>query len=445
MKRLALLALLIGIGSIGLMAQMPVPQDIAPIEAPFDMPQLQRPLFADRTVRIDKAGAKPGKLATAAIQKAIDRLAKKGGGTVVVPAGKWLTGRLTLRSGINLRLERDAELHFSGQIKDYLPVVFCRNEGVDVMSLGAMIYADGAENIGITGEGKLVAPPRDCEIMQHAMGGVSEKLQDMTLEERVFDGSNGGQVCLPVFIGPMNSKNVLIEGVTLEKSLFWNIVPCYCENIIIRGCTVNSHGQVRTDGIDIDSSENALIEYTTLDCGDDCFTIKSGRGMDGVRRNRPTRNVVVRNCLAKRGVGAMTFGSETAAGIENVYTCDLMVEGAKRGLYFKTRRPRGGGGKNLFFERIHMKRVQQYAIQFDMLGSAAHVGAAASRHPAPAINALTPYYHDIHFKDIQIDQCGMFVQAQGLPERPIENITFENVKTPNSLMSLQDVGTMTFK
>lgn len=422
-----------------------MPEEIAPIQAPFDMPQLQRPAFPARTLSITKTGAKQKKLSTASIQKAIDQLAKKGGGTVIVPAGSWLTGRIELKSNINLRLEEGAELNFSGDIKDYLPCVPTRNEGVDVISMGAMVYANGAENIALTGKGKLIAPARDCQMMKQAMGGVKEELQQLPLEQRVFDGSNGGQVCLPQFFGPINCKNILVEGVTFMKSIFWNIVPVYCENIIIRGVEVWSHGMGRTDGIDIDSSVNALIEYTTLDCGDDCFTLKSGRGMDGKLKNRPTENVVVRHCTVKRGVGGMTIGSETAAVVRNVYMHDCVMENPRSGFYFKTRRPRGGGGENMWFERIHIVNTPGSAISWDMLGSAMYVGKMAQRHPTPAVNELTPFYRNMHFKDIRVDNCKTLIKATGLPESPVEDVTFENIQSDNRLILLQDVGKMSFK
>ncbi|MDE6359589.1 MAG: glycoside hydrolase family 28 protein, partial [Duncaniella sp.] len=260
-----------------------------------------------------------------------------------------------------------------------------------------------------------------------------------------YDGSNGAKVFLPVFFGPMNSRNILVEGVTFERSIFWNIVPVYCENIIIRGVTVSSHGRKRTDGIDIDSSVNALIEYTTLDCGDDCFTLKSGRGIDGVNKNRPTANVVIRHCRVKRGVGGITMGTETAAGIRNVYMHDCVMENPSFPFYVKTRRPRGGGAENVLVERVRVEKSGKTVFKFDMLGSVEWIGELAERMPAREVGRLTPRFADMTFRDITILECPALINAKGLPEQPIEGLVFENIKAPTMQMQLQDVGTMIFR
>lgn len=438
------LSLLITLATLPVFAWT-VPAEIEPIEAPFEMPQLQRPVFPDAKLYITKTGAKKGKPATAAIQKAIDRLAAKGGGTVVVPAGEWLTGRITLKSNVCLHLEEGAVLQFSGAIADYLPVVPCRNEGVDILSLGAMVYANGAENIGLTGKGRLVAPPYDCEVSSRQESGISADVEKLPFEERVFDGADGHNIFLPQFFGVMNCKNILVEGVTFDHSIFWNIVPTYSENIIIRDVTVNSHGHGRTDGIDIDSSVNALIEYVTLDCGDDCFTLKSGRGNDGVDRARPTRNVVIRHCAVKRGVGGVTIGTETAAGIENVFVKDVTMERPMYPFYFKTRRPRGGGADHVWVEDVTIMDSGRATFFWDMLGSATYVGELAERFPARPIGKLTPRFGTFRFKNIDVRRSPLLVRAKGIPEQPIDSLIFENITSPaNQTISLQDVGTFDF-
>ena len=128
------------------------------------MPQLQRPIIPERKTVV-KLKAKG--INTKAIQKAIDEMAAQGGGVVVIPAEEWQTGRIEVKSNINLHLAEGATLNFSGFIRDYLPVVFTRDEGIEIYSLGAFIYAKDAENIAITGKGKIVGPSVDCEIFQN--------------------------------------------------------------------------------------------------------------------------------------------------------------------------------------------------------------------------------------------------------------------------------------
>ena len=167
--------------------------------------------------------------------------------------------------------------------------------------------------------------------------------------------------------------------------------------------------------------------------------------MDGVKKNRPTKNVVIRHCHAKRGAGGLTVGSETAAGISNVYMHDVVIDESSYGVYFKTRRPRGGGGENLFFERVRMKQPKRRAVYWDMLGSPVYVGKLAERFNSDNDPRLTPYFRNIHFKDITVDSCKEFLKAIGLPESPIENVTFENISSPSHQTVLQDVGAFSIK
>ena len=425
-----------------------MPEDIAPIQAPFDMPQLTRPQFPDLTISIADRGAEQGVLATAIIQAAIDEVSAQGGGTVTIPAGQWLTGRIALKSHVNLHLDAGAELHFSGDIRDYLPAVLTRNEGIELYSLGSLIYANDQECIALTGQGKLVGPDSDCEIQQRQItGGVVEEYinVDTPVEERVYDGSRGGPIFLPMFVSPLRCRNVLIEGVTLENTPFWNVVPVYCDGVIIRGITVHSVGIPRGDGIDIESSRNVLIEYSTLSCGDDCFTLKAGRCEDGLRVGLPSENIVIRHCLAEKGHGGITCGSETAGMIRNLYVHDCVFDGTGTGLRFKTRRNRGGGGEYLTYERIRMT-LEGQAFVWDMLGSQTYVGELAIRHPARALTPLTPAYRHIRARDIIVEGCSQFIKAVGIPETPVADVLIERVQARSQrLITLQDVDSMTLR
>ena len=214
--------------------------------------------------------------------------------------------------------------------------------------------------------------------------------------------------------------------------------------MIIRGITVNSVGIPRGDGIDIDSSTNVLIEYCTLSCGDDCFTMKAGRGLDGIRVNKPTSNVVVRYCLSKKGHGGVTCGSETAGVIQNLYVHDCVFSDTNVGIRFKTRRPRGGGGRNLIYERLRLKNCN-LAIQWDMLGSRKYVGELADRYHIRQKNTLTPFYESIRISDILVEDSPLFLNAVGLPESPINNVAIRNVEaTCKKFIEAQDVVDFTF-
>ena len=416
--------------------------EIAPIIAPFEMPQLQRPTIPARKtiVKLSKNG-----MNTKAIQTAIDKMARQGGGTVEIPAGTWQTGRIEVKSNIRLHIPEGATLQFSGRIKDYLPVVFTRDEGIEIYSLGACIYAHDAENIAITGKGRIVGASTDCEIYQNNKEKALNieiicKNGEMPLQDRVFDGvKNSGEVFLPKTIAPINCKNVLIEGLTLEQGLYWNVVPQYCENVIIRGVTVKSFGHGRTDGIDVESSRNVLVEYCSLDCQDDTYTMKSGRGVDGVRVGRPTENVVVRYSLALRGAGGIVCGTEIAGGIKNVYMHDCVFDGTDQAFRVKTLRPRGGGVENLVVERVRAN-VTGPAFYCDMLGSLKWGGDLARRYGQAGketatdaeilalVTKYTPDFHTIRIKDVVVEGCDEFIHAVGLPERPLRDVLIRNAK-----------------
>lgn len=422
--------------------------EIEPIVAPFEMPQLKKPVFPSYTLNIKNLGAKEGQKVTQKIQSAIDRVSKKGGGTVIIPEGKWNTGRITLKSNVNLHLEKGAELLIGGEIEDFLPAVFTRVEGVEVMSSGGFIYALNAKNIALTGKGKIIGPDFDTPVRtaKNAPGVVEVAIDpNMPVKDRIHDGYQGRWFYKPKSVCFVECKNILIEGITIERSVTWNVTPIYCENVIIRGITVSSKGIPTGDGIDIESSKNVLIEYSTLNNGDDCFTMKSGRDKDGIRVNRPTENVVVRYCLSEVGHGAITIGSETAGWIRNIYLHDCVFDGTDRGFRFKTRRPRGGGGENIYYERVLMN-ISKNAIEWDLLGSRTYVGALADRLPKLPVNELTPVYRNIFMRDVKINTKENFIVAKCIPEVPLTNVILENMDvTSGSMFLIRDVKDFVIK
>ena len=427
-----------------------MPHHIEPIkDAPFEMPEFKRPEFPNLTVNIADRGITADQSISDLVNTVIEEVSEAGGGTVIIPAGEWSSKRITLKSNVNLHISEGAEIVFSGNAEDYLPAVFTRHEGIYIMGPAAFIYANGENNIAITGQGTIWGPPMDAEIRQRPNGPsvVENDIPvDLPIEQRIYDGMDGRTFYRPKSISPINCTNVLIEGITLQRSAQWNVTPIYCENVIIRGVTVHSVEVPSGDGIDIESSRNVLIEYCTLNCGDDCFTLKAGRADDGLRVGKPTENVVIRHSLALKGHGGITMGSETAGVIRNVYAHDCVFDGTRSGIRYKTRRNRGGGCDGNYFERIRMINVGK-AFTWDLLGHPMYMGELAARKPAREINHLTPDVKNIHIKDFIVESANEFFTANGIPEIPFSEVLIENglVYCKKLITALNDANGFTLR
>lgn len=414
-----------------------MPVEIAPIDAPFYMPQFTRPKFPDRVISIVNYGAKRGQKfnCRTAINKAIDACHAAGGGRVLVPAGKWLTGRIELKSNVELHLADNAELHFSGELADYYPAVFCRSEGLEVYSLGAYIYAYKQDNIALTGNGTLFGP-EDGPSRKNVLEKTSDKIVDQSspVSTRIYDGIADPIYFRPYSVSPVECTNVYIEGVKIIRGAFWNVVPVYCENVVVRGVTIESVGVSNGDGVNIESSKNVLVEYCSVRTGDDSFCLKAGRDQDGLRVSRPVENVVERFNLSRGGHGGITCGSETAGSIRNIYVNNCRFEGVEYGIRFKTRRPRTGVGENLIFENIYVS-AKKVLLSWEMLGQTQWVGDLAYRLPKLALTPFTPDYHDITIKSVVGISDDWILKAQGIPESPIRNVVIEDsdFSAPNGI------------
>ena len=219
-------------GDVAWAGQRP-PTVIAPISAPFEMPQLQRPSFPDRTFDIRDYGAvlcrwedTDRRKSTAAIQKAIEACHEAGGGRVVIPKGDWLTGAIRLRSHVNLHIAEGAVVHFSNDLADYLPLVHVRCEGVEAYNYSPLIYAPNAENIAITGRGTLHGHGRWWWQWGKTHGkGDRIAAAKVPLKERRYGKGGGREGMRPTFIVPWKARNILIEGITLDESPMWNVHP----------------------------------------------------------------------------------------------------------------------------------------------------------------------------------------------------------------------------
>lgn len=402
-----------------------VPRDIAPVDAPFDMPVFERPVFPDQTFDIRDFGARQkdnnNPKSTDAIHRAIDAAATAGGGKVIIPKGSWLTGPIHLKSNINLHLEEGASLFFSEDKDDYLPVVKHRYEGVETYNYSSLIYANNVENVAITGKGILEGQG------EHWLkwGTVQPRATatKVPLSRRKNFGKGAGKEGMrPSFVVFWKSKNIFIEGITLRESPMWNIHLIYSSHIVVRDITINSVESHNGDGIVLDSSGDALLEYNHLSTGDDAIVLKSGFNEEGLEINIPTENVVIRNYYAydvRTGSGGVVFGSETSGGIRNIYVHDALFEKCDRGIRFKTARGRGNITENIIIRDVEMKNIRYEAINFNTAYTGAGVG------PSPLVR-------NIDIRNVKINGVPNAIVLNGLPEKWIENIHMENISAINA-------------
>lgn len=395
------------------------PEPIAPIRAPFPMPQLARPIFPAHVEDVRDHGAVPGGETknTAAFAQAIAACAEAGGGRVLVPAGRWLTGPIHLRSNIELHLAQDAEVIFSDRFEDYLPVVLVRVGGIELYNYSPFIYARDCTNVAITGPGRLNGNSQRWwawktketkRIFRLAPDGVP-------VEQRIFGTPEAA--IRPNFVVFFNCRNVLMEGFTIGGGPNWTIHPVYSENIIIRRVHVLTEGP-NNDGIDPDSCRNVLIEHCVFDTGDDCVVLKSGYNEDGWRVARPTENVVMRWCSSARGHGGLVVGSEMSGDVRNVYMHDCDFAGTDRAIRIKSRRGRGGVVENIWAENLRVRDMQQEVVILNM-----DYGADRNQ----AFTEKPPLFRNIHVRRVTADGAPAAVRIAGLADSPIEHVTFEDL------------------
>jgi polygalacturonase len=225
---------------------------------------------------------------------------------------------------------------------------------------------------------------------------------------------------------------VLLEGFTTRNSPFWNTHLLYCKNVTVKNVTFqNPSDGINGDGLDVDSCDGVEVLDCAFDVNDDCLCIKSGIGKDGMRVNRPCQNVVVRNCKMLRGHGCVVMGSETAGSIRNIEISDCVFNGNDRGLRIKSRRGRAGTVENIALNNITMNGVGCPIVMhlyYECGARPEEIAALSDRNPRP-VTETTPCIRNIKITNVTADNARVAAAfLLGLPEKPIENILFENVK-----------------
>ena len=460
-----LLLTLVAALAVSLGAQADNPYKKYTEELPFSMPEVKAPVIPDYQVKLtDFGGVGDGiTLNTEAFAKAIDALSKKGGGKLVVPQGVWHTGPIVLKSNIELHLKSGAVILFAADESLY-PIIETSFEGLDTRRLQSPIYAKGATNIAITGNGVIDGkgqywrPVKKGKVTAShwksllAIPGSQELKKDYWVPSAGYaKGEQGANMNVPnaqteeewnaikrflrpVMISLVQCKNVMLKGLIFQNSPAWNLHPLMCENVIIDKVLVRNPSYAQNgDALDLESCKNALIINSRFDAGDDGICIKSGKDADGRRRGIPCENVVVDGCTVFAGHGGFVVGSEMSGGVKNIMVENCQFLGTDVGLRFKSTRGRGGIVENIYINKVSMTDIKTDAITFNMYYGGKSVAEMLADGDNPdnttkmPVTEETPIFRNIHITDCVCNGAGRAMEFNGLPEMPIDGITLQDL------------------
>ena len=367
---------------------------------------------------------------TKAIQKAIDACSKAGGGIVTFRPGSYVTGALFLKRNVHLRINKDVTLLGSQEDKDY-PSIWTRVAGIEMKWPAALINVNDQKNVKISGGGTI--------------DGRGKKWWDKYWELRRQYEPRGlrwasdydaERVRLMVI---WKSADVTVENLSLKRSGFWTVQVVYSDHVTVDGIKITDNEGPSTDGVDIDSSSYVLVQHCDIDNNDDDICLKAGRDYDGMRVNRPTEYIVIRNNITRRGGGVLSFGSETAGGIRKVVAYNNHGIGTKEGIRFKSAKTRGGYVEDILIRDIKMENVLlpfTFTLNWNPSYSYATIPKEITDVPPHWIVMNTPVtpperglceFRNITIENIEVLNAARVFSASGLPDKPIINVKFANV------------------
>jgi len=396
------------------------------------------PVFKNQTYNILDFGAvsDSSTINTKAFKSAIEECSKNGGGRVIVPNGKYVTGPIHLEDNVNLHLEEGSEILFSTNPTDYYPLVHTSYEGIELMNYSPLVYAYKKKNIAVTGSGTLNGQasndnwwPWCGKDIYGWMEGMPKQTDSLNLPRLMDYGENGIPVeerifgdnhyLRPTFFEPFECENVMIQGVKIINAPFWVLHPIKSNYVIVDGVTIESHGP-NNDGCDPEYSKNVIIKNCIFNTGDDCIAIKAGRDAEGRSVAIKSENIIVKNCKMIDGHGGVVIGSEMSAGVSNVFVEDCTMDSPNldRAIRIKTNSRRGGTVDGVYVRNIEVGQVKEAVLKLNMFY------ATYSNQTGEFI----PVIQNISLENVRVKNGGYFgILAKGYEESPISNVTLNNV------------------
>lgn len=379
------------------------------------------------------------------IQKAIDDCASKGGGIVTFKPGTYVTGSIFLKTNVHLRIDKGVLILGSQNFDDY-PEIATRIAGIETTWPAALINIIDAKNAAVTGTGIVNARGKFCWDKYWAM----RKDYDAKGLRWIVDYDAKRVRTLLV----QNSSDITVKNLVFKNAGFWTVQLLYSHHLTVDGVIIknNEDGSgPSTDGIDVDSSSWVLIENCDIDCNDDNFCLKSGRDWDGLRVNIPTEYVVIRKCIARRGAGLVTLGSETSGSIRHILATELYAKHTDNGLRLKSATTRGGVVEDIYFFNSVLDSINN-VFQFNLNWYPAYsytelpkgyVYDYVPAHWKALLQKVTPPEKGIpaarnfYISNIKATNAKNAFVASGLEQSSLKNFNFSN-----SAIEAEVLGTM---
>ncbi len=350
-----------------------------------------------RTYDIRDFGAKPDgqTLCTEAIQRTVDRCAQDGGGTVLFPAGTWVTGTVYLASHVTIQLENGCTVLGSKEKADYGPVRTL--PGGETFRNWAIFAGKSLEHVAIWGQGTIDGQ------------GANFKYKEGARPKNLYFES---------------CRDVLIEGIRLRNAGSWMQHYRDCDRLRIRDIAVFNHVSYNNDGLNIDSCRDVAIIGCNVDSDDDAIVLKSLSA-------KPCENVTISDCIVSTHCNAIKMGTESGGGFQNiaVTNCTIcsprysqVIYGRQRGFAGITLEIVDGGTLDrVTISNIAIKGVT--APIFLRLGNRAR--SYGKDQPKPDVGKL----HNVIISNIVATNCSPIgCSITGLPDHPIENVTLSNIR-----------------
>lgn len=389
-------------------------------------------LAAGKVIFVTGAVGDGKTLNTQAIQAAID-LASKTGATVAFKPGVYRTGSIFLKSGVTLRLDKGVTLLGSQNIADY-PELPTRVAGIELTWPAALVNVYKQKNVRIVGDGTIDG---DGKVYWDSYWALRRQYDAKGLRWAAdYDCKR------PRLIQVFDSQKIELAGPRLRRAGFWTVHVCYSHDVHVADLNIRNNEGGRgpsTDGVDIDSSHDVLVERIDVACNDDALCLKAGRDADGLRVNRPTHNVVIRDCVIRDASAGITFGSETSGGFHDIKVSGLTVHHPTPvGILFKSAHTRGGGVKDIDIAGMDLHdvpTVMRVNLNWNPSYSYAEIPAGMANVP-PYWKVMTQpvppelgrcRLSDVRIKDIKAIGAKTAFEVAAFPDLLLERFAFDNL------------------